>query len=434
MIGAAIGTRRSGTRSTAAQCGTLALLAGLCLPQPLGAEPKPWVRPGEMPIPAWAASVEITRADEPLYQEPNSAAPRRGAALLGARLPLFGAQRGPGCSTRFLLVGALAWVCGDGAELSRSAPDADSGASLARTHDGLPYRYHFVGPDGSFGYRALQTAEDGVPDTTFLKGFGVALLRVENNPLGKAFGLTSEGFWVPMRDLAPVLPLAFHGRDLNGSLNVAWAIRKKAYGSPAPDKPKDQRLEIEQFRALDVLEEREVLGHRWFRFASNAWLSDRDARTPTRAATPAELRPGERWLDVDVANQVLTAYVGERPVFATLVSTGRGAEGTGLATPRGTRRLWVKLRTSNMDNLDEQSAAENYAIQAVPWVMYFERGYGLHGTFWHRHFGNKHSHGCVNLSPLDAERLFAWASPKLPSGWSAAFPTSFEPGTLIRVR
>jgi len=137
---------------------------------------------------------------------------------------------------------------------------------------------------------------------------------------------------------------------------------------------------------------------------------------------------------VDIASQVLTAYVGERPVFATLVSTGRGNDGSVLATPRGAHRLWVKLRGSNMDNLDDESAAENYAIQAVPWVMYFERGYGLHGTFWHRAFGSKHSHGCVNLTPLDAERLFGWTSPKLPPGWSAALPTSYEPGTLVRVR
>lgn len=181
-------------------------------------------------------------------------------------------------------------------------------------------------------------------------------------------------------------------------------------------------------------EERSVLGHRWFRYDDRAWVSDRDARAPTRADPPSGLRPGERWLDVDLINQVLTAYVGERAVFATLASTGRGKEGSVLATPRGARRLWVKLRTSDMDNLDDESAAENYAIQAVPWVMYFERGYGLHGTFWHRAFGNKHSHGCVNLTPLDAQRLFAWTSPKLPAGWTAALPTDYEPGTWVRVR
>ena len=147
-----------------------------------------------------------------------------------------------------------------------------------------------------------------------------------------------------------------------------------------------------------------------------------------------EVAANERWIDVDVHSQVLTAYLGERAVFATLVSTGRGSAGSELATPRGTHRLWVKLKTSNMDNLDDESALENYAIQAVPWVMYFEHGYGLHGTFWHRDFGNPHSHGCVNLTPLDAERLFQWTSPRLAPGWTAALPTVYEPGTLIRVR
>ena len=87
-----------------------------------------------------------------------------------------------------------------------------------------------------------------------------------------------------------------------------------------------------------------------------------------------------------------------------------------------------------MDNLENLEARENYAIQAVPWVMYFQRGYGLHGTFWHRAFGRVQSHGCVNLTPRDAKRLFDWTSPKLPSGWSAAFPTEYEAGTVVRVR
>ena len=385
-----------------------------------------------MPIPEWVRSAEVTRPDEPLYQGPSSAEKRRGAVARGARLTVFAAKRGPGCSGRFLLVGPLAWLCEDGAQLSQAAPDGD-GAQV-RAQDGLPYRYYFVGADGSFGYRALQTADDGVPDTQLLKGFGVAVMRVENNPEGIPFGLTTEGLWLPMRDLNPVLPFPFHGRELSGALAVAWVVSANALGSRAPDKPKDRSLKLRQFQELSVLEERVNTGHRWFRYDTDAWISDRDARAPTHAELPSEIRPGERWLDIDIASQVLTAYVGERAVFATLVSTGRGADGTELATPRGSHRLWVKLKTSNMDNLDDQSAAENYAIQAVPWVMYFEHGYGLHGTFWHRDFGNKHSHGCVNLTPLDAERLFSWTSPKLPPGWTAALPTDYEPGTLIRVR
>ena len=414
-------------------CGALAL--SLCgVSRRVAAEPRAFRVPGEMPIPAWVHSAQVTRIDEPIYQGPSSAEPRRGAAARGARLPVFASKRGPGCATRYLLVGALAWLCQDGAELSAAAPDADGDTSPAKSHDGLPYRYHFVGPDGTFGYRALSIAEDGVPDAQLLKGFGVAVIRIEKNPEGNAFGLTTEDLWLPMRDLNPIVPIGFRGRELGGTLAVAWVTSRTAFASHAPGKPKDPKLKLSRFQTLDVLEQRELGGHRWFRYTADAWLSDRDARAPTHAELPSELRPGERWIDVDVASQVLTAYVGQRPVYATLVSTGRGNDGSPLATPRGTRRLWVKLRGSNMDNLDDESAAENYAIQAVPWVMYFDHGYGLHGTFWHREFGSKHSHGCVNLTPLDAERLFGWTSPKLPPGWTAALPTSYEPGTLIRVR
>ena len=108
-----------------------------------------------------------------------------------------------------------------------------------------------MGPDGSFGYRALQTAEDGVPDTQLLKGFGVAVMRVENNPEGTPFGLTTEGWWVPMRDLSPVQPVPFHGRELAGSLNVAWVVSANALGSRAPEKPKDRALKLSQFQELE---------------------------------------------------------------------------------------------------------------------------------------------------------------------------------------
>jgi lipoprotein-anchoring transpeptidase ErfK/SrfK len=386
----------------------------------------------EIPLPEGARSVEVSRPDEPLYQAPSTSAARRGAASKGARLPVFAMTRGPGCEGYFISVGPLAWLCDAGGSLSAAPPDA---SEPTVPPDGLPYRYYFVGPNGALGYRALETAEDGVPDTELLKGFGVALVRVAHKSGGDEFGLTSAGVWVPTRDLNPVTAPALRGQELDGaSLAIVWVVSDSPAAFVEPDKARDRSLKLSKFQQLPLLEEREVKGHHWYRVAEKSWLSDRDARTPERSEPPAELRPGERWLDVDTNRQVLTSYVGDKPVFATLVSTGRGVDGTELATPKGVHRLWVKLRTSDMDNLDDQSAAENYAIQAVPWVMYFERGYGLHGTFWHHAFGTKHSHGCVNLSPRDAARLFAWTSPRLPMGWSAVFPTVYEPGTLVRVR
>jgi lipoprotein-anchoring transpeptidase ErfK/SrfK len=137
---------------------------------------------------------------------------------------------------------------------------------------------------------------------------------------------------------------------------------------------------------------------------------------------------------VELSSQTLVAYEGDVPVFATLVSTGRGAEGSPTATPKGVHRIWVKLESSTMGNLDDENASSTYEIEDVPWVQFFSKGVALHGAFWHHGFGRVHSHGCVNLSPLDAERIFRFTGPRVPAGWSAALPIEFDLGTIVRVR
>ena len=147
---------------------------------------------------------------------------------------------------------------------------------------------------------------------------------------------------------------------------------------------------------------------------------------------PEGLSPGERWLDIDISEQVLVAYEGERPVFATLVSTGRARRGS--ETPLGSHRIWVKLAFSDMSNLRYEDAPSHYAMEQVPWVQYFEGSFGLHAAFWHDDFGRRRSHGCVNLSPRDAQWLFQFTGPSLPNGWDAIFPRESSPGSLVHVR
>lgn len=376
-------------------------------------------------------SVLVLRRDEPLFTEPNKGAARRGAAERGARLPVFDLARGGGCSARWFSVGPLAWICEEGAEASSAAPPPERARELHI--DGLPYEYYFVGPDGSFGYGDLLVAEEGVPETQLLPGFGVAVEREGQKPGGERYGLTTHGFWVPLRDLRRVTAPLFRGSAVSDALDAAWVKVDKARVRKSPGGATSGDALARQTR-LTVLEARELGGKRWLRVGEQAWLAASEVAVPTRAPRPAEVRDGERWFDVELASQTLTAYAGDRPVFTTLVSTGRGPEGSALATPPGVHRIWVKLASSDMDNLENLDAGQAYAIQAVPWVMYFDKGYGLHGTFWHRAFGRVQSHGCVNLSPADAERLFEWASPRLPSGWTAALPTVYERGSLVRVR
>jgi hypothetical protein len=376
-------------------------------------------------------SVIVLRRDEPLFTEPNKGAARRGAAERGARLPVFELTRGGGCSGRWFSIGPLAWICEEGAEASAAAPPPERARDTSA--DGMPYDYYFVGRDGSFGYGDLLIAEEGVPETQFLPGFGVAITRVGQKPSGERYGLSTHGFWIPLRDLQRVPAPVFRGAQVSDVLDVAWVNVDKAHFRKAPGGALGREVVARQTR-LQVFETIELTGKKWLRVGEQQWLPASDVTQPSRLAPPAEVKAGEHWLDVELAAQTLTAYVGDRPVFTTLVSTGRGPEGSVLATPKGIHHVWVKLASSDMDNLENLEAKESYAIQAVPWVMYFQHGYGLHGTFWHRAFGRVQSHGCVNLSPADAERLFNWASPRLPSGWTAALPTVYDQGSLVRVR
>ncbi len=123
---------------------------------------------------------------------------------------------------------------------------------------------------------------------------------------------------------------------------------------------------------------------------------------PSPAVIPTPAPPAavdeERWIDVDLSEQRLRAYEDGEVVRTTLVSTGL----PDTPTPTGQFRIWIKLLYDDMSGPD-------YYLEDVPYAMYFYRGYGLHGTYWHDNFGQPMSHGCVNLPTSEAEWLFEFA-------------------------
>jgi lipoprotein-anchoring transpeptidase ErfK/SrfK len=130
--------------------------------------------------------------------------------------------------------------------------------------------------------------------------------------------------------------------------------------------------------------------------------------TPTSAYIPPTRSPnqvyassgnGARWIDVDLSNQMVYAYEGDVLVNSFLVSTGTWAT----PTVTGQYTIYVKYRSAKM-------SGPGYYLPNVPYIMYFYKGYGLHGTYWHNNFGTPMSHGCVNLRTEDAGWLYNWAS------------------------
>lgn len=120
---------------------------------------------------------------------------------------------------------------------------------------------------------------------------------------------------------------------------------------------------------------------------------------PEPAAPEYASGDGERWIDVDLTNQSVYAYEGDTVVNSFIVSTGTWLT----PTVTGQYKIYVKIRSGNMHG-------PGYFLPDVPYIMYFYKGYGLHGTYWHNNFGTPMSHGCVNLRTDEAGWLFNWAS------------------------
>jgi lipoprotein-anchoring transpeptidase ErfK/SrfK len=164
------------------------------------------------------------------------------------------------------------------------------------------------------------------------------------------------------------------------------------------------------------------------------WMKASEGVKTNPGPAPKDLGPNEKWIDVNLKSQTLVAYEGDTPVFATAVSTGKEDKDDKEKdhhTPPGSFRIREKHIAATMDG--DVASDGPYSIEDVPWIMYFNASYALHGAFWHNNFGKMQSHGCVNLAPIDAKAIFGWTEPRLPEGWHGVMSTPERPGTRVVV-
>lgn len=139
----------------------------------------------------------------------------------------------------------------------------------------------------------------------------------------------------------------------------------------------------------------------------------------------------EKWVEVDISDQKLIAREGDSIFLESAVSTGL----PGYDTPFGEFKVWYKTKSQKMSG---GQGASYYYLPNVPYIMFFEnenfpgfKGYSLHGTYWHNDFGNRRSHGCVNLPTPIAEQLYYWTTPVLAEGKKIVRSSGDNPGTRI---
>ena len=158
--------------------------------------------------------------------------------------------------------------------------------------------------------------------------------------------------------------------------------------------------------------------HLYYEAADGSYVDDRSAgRVDPAKKMPAWGKHGEKWIDVNITKQVLVAYEGEKPVYTTLVSSGEAGLGdpeTSKSTKRGIFRIHTKYLSITMDSQVVRGGVRAAGRALRPVLRERLRPPRL---VLARMLGQPKSHGCVNLAPEDARRLFFWSEPGIPPGW-----------------
>jgi hypothetical protein len=336
-------------------------------------------------------------------------------------------------------VGVAAYACLEHTAVVRKAPRA-----LPRRASGQLTPYYYArrpktpsDPLGPARWASRAALRDGAQPVDRLQpDHDYAFVR-RRHLSGHGAVLTDGSFRaVRERDVRVMSASDFHGRDvlaepLREDATAAWSVvwRYAAIRShPREDAEETGRVLHHEMFYIDDAPEGSGR-YPWYPVADGSgWVWGKEMRKLTTMSPPAEVSEDELWLDVDLQQQTLSVLRGPTLQYVTLVASGNYEH----PTPAGLYRVSSKMGYSDMRS--RAGDDEAYYVEGVPWVMYFDGRYALHGTFWHNRFGHRTSHGCVNLSATDAKYVFDLVDPELPDGWLTVYEHAEAPGTLVRIR
>ncbi len=332
------------------------------------------------------------------------------------------------CPTPWVEIAPRGWVC-VAVTPSQRPP---SSSSTARGMRNLPGAYAIATKASRF-YKSPNAAQE---ESRGRQAKGDMVKRRGTIELedGRVFWKTDRGEYVDPATLKKMSGSRFHGVDLRDEhgpmLPFAFAVhagnpRKPILVRDAPLASAKVIRRLPKRRVVEVLETSE--DRAFVRISETGWVARVDLRIVEERTPPADVAEDGRWIDVDLAQQLVVAYEGTEAVFATLASTGKGAN----ATPTGLFNITRKKRQTTMRS--DRSKKQTYSV-AVPWPVYFNEGFAFHSTYWHNGFGTPRSHGCVNLSPADAATIYRFVGPEMPAGWSVVYGHESQPGTAVYVR
>ena len=326
--------------------------------------------------------------------------------------------------------------------MANGIASAQSGVSLPPTHgriddaakEGrsiLPFTYAYVITANVPVYASPSDAVAGLPPVRTLGAGYLWVSLADGKPIeqgGQNWYQINQGEYVRAGDLSIYKPSAFQGLTLAGTpdKSFGWMVYSPKVSASAGAAPAQDAKLVARYTPITVYEEQTVGDLIWYRIGDDEWVDQKKVGLVVPAARPEGVGPTDKWIDVNLFEQTLAAYEGDRMVYATLVSSGLPY----WSTRTGLFRIWAKVKLGKMSG--RTGLPDFYYLEDVPWTMYFDHDIALHGAYWHDKFGFKHSHGCVNLPPKDAQWLFDWTAPTVgETNW--VLSTDENPGTWVWV-
>ncbi len=406
----------------------------------------------------------VTKTQLTIRVRPDGEATSLGWLRIGAHLRMKAEPtRTASCRSGWYELHPRGYACaGQGIEPREAAPDVGTelGPDLGRA---LPYAYYFVKEPQVPEWHQLPSREDqreaqlhaerylafltagdeararrlrggeltGEPEPPHEvarwldHGFFIASNGTEVRSR-RRFVRTVRGSYVKESQLEAREGAQFHGLELTAdrTLPVAWMVRasrpmvRRERSDGTIRMVDEEGVEPLARLAMVPWRRRERIGDQQYHVietpqGEERWVRDWFIAVAEAREPPAGIAAEEPWVHVDISSQTLVLYVGPRPIYATLVSSGV----SGHDTPEGEFVIRRKMVTDTMADLGDDAGDDRYRIEDVPWTQYFEGSIALHAAFWHAQYGIPRSHGCVNLAPRDAQFVFLHTWPDVPRGW-----------------
>lgn len=290
----------------------------------------------------------------------------------------------------------------------------------------VPYVYlRSQREDGTPVYGSYQDALDEEnPAYTVEPGFVFFswIDRFDDN--GRIVYMVAPGVYVNGDGLVRVSLPNFHGVALRQTPDrpFAWVLTSTRTASePGFGKPLTNHW-VNRYETVWIYDVERVGSLDWYKVGPDEWLEQRLLAVVNPNPTVPEGIDDNRWISINLYEQTLMVYEDGQLVYATLVSSGL----KGWWTQPGVFQIYSKLDGDRMMGAFREDRSDYYYLEDVPWTLYYDKARALHGAYWHNGFGYPRSHGCVNLSVIDAHWLYNWAE---EGTWVHVFDPSGETPT-----